>query len=1109
MKERINFDNLTLILKSWDLLQKNKYSLWTNDEGDFKHKGLLNILNRYMSDISKCKDSEIGLKQVHYEPSVKKSLTRGRIYPKDSCGIIAFPKYIRNFCLIDKKGVPLVIDIDIVNAHPVFFYHVMQKEDYPLEDLKTFRDYLDNRADWIEEFGSEIKNQVICVLNCSESIRYSDSKVESLACELWKAQKWLMKKHNLKDMSAIKEFIYNANCKMERDIIENAFEYVRKLGIEPEIYAYDGFCIPNSKEFQKDPSKVVEFLSGLNAHIAKDIAVDMPQIRFVSKPIVNDHKLIDILKDADKSIQLENCNKVTLEKNKFIGDIFNGKNILDFKDYAEDVIVFKGPMGDGKTFYIYNCIKKLRDIEGSSVTTISILNRVSLVGNVCFDYPFVSSYLERQKDETLLHGIGRATAICCESLHRFTAQTLQKCDYLILDEFMSILTQLQSVGTHKGNLSTNQNIFWGLVRNVKKVIIMDANIERQTIDFIKFIRRGGSVLSYEIAPRKDKEIIFTEEDQMIPYLEKSASEGKRFAIPITRNIQYGDAIKSKLESTGAKVLYINQTTKEQYAEYISDTTKWTEYDIIMYSPTISSGVSCTVENHFDFVACFFSGNTSNPYESSQMIGRVRYPKTNKIYINLNLSTPHPIYNKNPMNRSELVKHLYLNQYELYNKHKLELDKKFNFETFREEIVHNERMELFLHTTEFQLFQYKSFKFFLETALKNSYNCTFTEANEVELKQWNTEEAVEFKEQIEQNQLINAQNILNARTLTKSEANEMEVEMKTNTFEYKKYQIVSKSRIPDFQGWMKHKIENGHDHKDIIKIVESFIAPTVKKLYKIFKSQKTTDDALSINEKMEQAGVYNPLELDEFFESNPHMESDIQFNSLFYNALFDQELSAKDCIDLWRGTLVKVQYAEFVLKKFFGSKFLWEQITLTNDEFKKAQFELYKFIYNPKNKVKHGGDFKYTIKKRFEMLFNMHLTGKPVGEGDDYKTFFEKNTETKIAKNKPIPLESILECCNLVFKQVGKRKQTRVDGKRVEIPRDYMLQMNCQVILDDRYPHKFNIVSPTGEIKSRAATPEEQKLIPVVMSDSLQLTPRETDVELYKSSVFYNLNIIEK
>jgi hypothetical protein len=54
-------------------------------------------------------------------------------------------------------------------------------------------------------------------------------------------------------------------------------------------------------------------------------------------------------------------------------------------------------------------------------------------------------------------------------------------------------------------------------------------------------------------------------------------------------------------------------------------------DVLIYSPTITAGVSIEVK-HYDEIFCFFTDKSCNAYIAAQMIGRVRHINSNKLHL---------------------------------------------------------------------------------------------------------------------------------------------------------------------------------------------------------------------------------------------------------------------------------------------------------------------------------------------------------------------------------------------------------------------------------------------------------------------------------------------
>ena len=59
---------------------------------------------------------------------------------------------------------------------------------------------------------------------------------------------------------------------------------------------------------------------------------------------------------------------------------------------------------------------------------------------------------------------------------------------LILDEVMSLIPQLGQKITYEERMNINQEILFGLISRVRKLVCMDANLSLDMVEFIRRIR---------------------------------------------------------------------------------------------------------------------------------------------------------------------------------------------------------------------------------------------------------------------------------------------------------------------------------------------------------------------------------------------------------------------------------------------------------------------------------------------------------------------------------------------------------------------------------------------------------------------------------------------
>ena len=125
--ETINYIHMEKIIQNYPKLLESGFEIY-NEEGEVYFNTLYPILHKYLNQLNKI-SKELGTAQIEYvKPKNIPRKVHGRVYPKDSVGVVAFPRYIRNYLLVDTKLQPLVADIEIAkfinkNIQMLWFNH--------------------------------------------------------------------------------------------------------------------------------------------------------------------------------------------------------------------------------------------------------------------------------------------------------------------------------------------------------------------------------------------------------------------------------------------------------------------------------------------------------------------------------------------------------------------------------------------------------------------------------------------------------------------------------------------------------------------------------------------------------------------------------------------------------------------------------------------------------------------------------------------------------------------------------------------------------------------------------------------------------------------------
>jgi hypothetical protein len=212
-----------------------------------------------------------------------------------------------------------------------------------------------------------------------------------------------------------------------------------------------------------------------------------------------------------------------------------------------------------------------------------------------------------------------------ESLHRLNL-TAEKPDLLILDECESIFEQFDS-GLLR-NFSDCFAKFTYLMRYSKHVVLMDAVISDRTYRIINALRGTDDCIyhcnTYQNAC-DDKYYFTPDKQKWLSALYSCLDSEEKVAIQINtleeaRVIE--ESIRRKYPALMVR-LYSSETSMTEKREHFSNVAVyWSECDVLIYTPTVSAGVSYEIKR---FNRCFgyFTDRSCGAETCMQMIGRIR------------------------------------------------------------------------------------------------------------------------------------------------------------------------------------------------------------------------------------------------------------------------------------------------------------------------------------------------------------------------------------------------------------------------------------------------------------------------------------------------------
>jgi hypothetical protein len=328
---------------------------------------------------------------------------------------------------------------------------------------------------------------------------------------------------------------------------------------------------------------------------------------------------------------------------KYITECDKTKEILKQLQTSLKSVVIKSPMGTGKTELI---ARYINDNKVKKILWIS--TRQSYANNVfkrLKDLKFVN-YLD---DKLNFHKEDKII-VQLESLHKLGKESIKMFDLVVLDEIESILYHFSSETMLSQSEGTFNLLYNLCICNITKIIAMDADYNNRGNDFIK------SIGSYEIIINNYKNatriIELTEEfNYFINDIKKSIKKKEKICIiGLSTKLLY--QIAELLDKINIKyILHTRDSDDKLKKKLVNVNELWGDYQVVMFSPTISVGVDHT-DKYFDKVYSIIVSNCASSRTYLQMLGRIRNMKNDTIlsYIpkTMNRSINQILYNHEDM-----------------------------------------------------------------------------------------------------------------------------------------------------------------------------------------------------------------------------------------------------------------------------------------------------------------------------------------------------------------------------------------------------------------------------------------------------------------------------
>jgi phage/plasmid primase-like uncharacterized protein len=345
------------------------------------------------------------------------------------------------------------------------------------------------------------------------------------------------------------------------------------------------------------------------------------------------HRARTLRSFSDQALSQPNVNYIRLQGEETEhGNVRIPSAVVDLVEGLQGCIIIRSPMGSGKTDLL------IQPIMHRAPKAAYIAHRVSLIGDAS-NRLNISNYQDTMASEMpfVSH-----LACCVNSIinPKFSnadgLNWFQTVDTLCIDEASQVMRH-----TTNGPVDNPVLVMDGLVqamRASRRVLLCDADANDGLIDLCEMARPGEpihiievtgtckhiSVLHTDINSAFAEVISLAKADKTVLVANDSAKDGKKMVEVL------------KQQKPDIRVMHVHKDSKADanVEAFLNDPNgECTKYDVIIYSPAISSGVSITVP-HFSNHVSIFHGVVP-PTDAVQMMRRDRTARQYVMGIGIN------------------------------------------------------------------------------------------------------------------------------------------------------------------------------------------------------------------------------------------------------------------------------------------------------------------------------------------------------------------------------------------------------------------------------------------------------------------------------------------
>lgn len=301
-------------------------------------------------------------------------------------------------------------------------------------------------------------------------------------------------------------------------------------------------------------------------------------------------------------------------------------HLADLVESLEGIVIVRAPMGAGKTE------KLIAPLMQAAPKAAYIAHRISLLDDAAARLD-IQHY--QNVSAAMMPGIYHL-ACCVNSLthpkfyNSHETSWFTTVDTLCIDEASQVVRHV-TTGPVEGRVKVLDALLEA-VAAAKRVLLCDADANDTVIEFCEMARPGQQITILEVTGANDHiRVDHTDDESAWQMAVDLIAAGKRVLVA-NDSAESGKKMAALIEAAvdeekikPVKMLLVHADSKadpDVTAFLCNPNEEAVKYDVLIYSPAISSGVSMTTP-HFDHHIGLFSGNSVGPSDAIQMLRRDR------------------------------------------------------------------------------------------------------------------------------------------------------------------------------------------------------------------------------------------------------------------------------------------------------------------------------------------------------------------------------------------------------------------------------------------------------------------------------------------------------